>query len=356
MKVQTEILKEMVSKAEKASSNNKSIPITQLMCIRVVDNELTLITTDATNYLYVSREIDEDDFYVVVHVEQFSKLVSKLSSDTVELTLTDRSLEVKANGTYSIELPLDENGSPVVYLDPLAKFNDIDYDKSISKEAIDTILEYVKPSIETNDTSSETINYFSGKTVIATNQYKIAQYLDGEVLPDEYLISAELMDLLGLICEDSVQYMIDDDVIVAHSNDSTVYGILESIDEYPIDIVEKLLDEKFDSYCKLSRQELLNALERIALFIGKYDNKTIRLTFNKNGVNISNKSDKSVELVEYLESKKHKDFECLIDVELLMSQLKAYSSDNIELHYGKEHSIKLVAKDGVRQIIALNIQ
>ena len=47
-------LQEMVSRASKGVGNNKLIPITSLNCIEVKDNVLTLITTDATNYLYIT--------------------------------------------------------------------------------------------------------------------------------------------------------------------------------------------------------------------------------------------------------------------------------------------------------------
>lgn len=353
MKVNAKLLKEMVSKAEKASSNNKLIPITQLMCIKVSDNQLTLITTDATNYFYVSKELESDDFYAVIPVEQFSKLVSKITSDEVELILEERALVVKANGSYSIELPLDENGDTVVYTDPISEYDEIEYSESISCKDISTVLEYVQPSIATTDSQPVLTNYFAGESIIATNQYEVAQF-NSEIIGGEHLISADLMMLLGELDGESFTYALDDNVIIAHSNDCTIYGILDSIEDYPIDTLETLLNEKFQSSCKVPRQDVVNMLERIALFINKYDNKTIRLTFSKESLSASNKSNKSVESVDYSSCKKHKDFTCLIDVEMLLSQLKAYSNDVVEIHYGRENSIKLIADDNVRQIIALN--
>jgi hypothetical protein len=77
------------------------------------------------------------------------------------------------------------------------------------------------------------------------------------------------------------------------------------------------------------------------------------MSFNKSGIIVTNKSGKSVETIEYQSVKKHKDFDCIADIEFLMSQIKAYASDVIELHYGRENSIKLV--DGnITQIVALN--
>ena len=77
--IKTDIFKEIISRAIKGASQNKLIPLTSLMAIQLKDDQLTVITSDATNYLYINQDnIAGDDFYVVVQVEQFSKLISKL--------------------------------------------------------------------------------------------------------------------------------------------------------------------------------------------------------------------------------------------------------------------------------------
>ena len=52
--IKTTTLQEMIAKAIKGASNNKLIPLTSLMAIEVKDKVLTLTTTDATNYLYIT--------------------------------------------------------------------------------------------------------------------------------------------------------------------------------------------------------------------------------------------------------------------------------------------------------------
>ena len=49
-------LQDMVAKAMKGASNNKLIPLTNLMAIQLKDHKLTLITTDATNFLYIMED------------------------------------------------------------------------------------------------------------------------------------------------------------------------------------------------------------------------------------------------------------------------------------------------------------
>lgn len=350
--VNTQKLKDMVSKSIKGAGNNKLIPITQFIGITKVDNTLRLTTTDATNYLYVQDTIDEseEEFAVTVFVEQFSKIISKLTSENVSLVVKDNVLEVHGNGTYSIELPLDENGEIIKFPDPIANIKKADSKGSVSLADIKVILDSVKPSLST-DTNSDIVNYFIGDTALATDSYKIASF-NKKLLDGEYLIAPELLDLFSVVSTDKINYKIVGDSIVFEAGDVTIYGKLMN-EEYPVDVLEKLLSEKFPSVCKINKQDFLNLLDRISIFVSKYDDKAIRLYFEKDGITVSNKNRSSNEKIEYKDSKKHKDFDCVIDVEFLTTQIKAYASDVIEMHYGKENSIKLV--DGnITQIVALN--
>lgn len=351
--VNTQKLKDMVSKSIKGAGNNKLIPITQFIGITKVGNTLRLTTTDATNYLYIQETIDEseEEFAVTVFVEQFSKIISKLTSETVSLAVKDNVLEVHGNGTYSIELPLDENGEIIKFPDPIANIKKADSKGSVSLADIKVILDSVKPSLATDMSNSAIVNYFIGDTALATDSYKIASF-NKKVFDGEYLIAPELLDLFSVVSTDKINYKIVKDSIVFEAGDVTIYGKLMN-EEYPVDVLEKLLSEKFPSVCKINKQDFLNLLDRISIFVSKYDDKAIRLYFEKDGITVSNKNRSSNEKIEYKDSKKHKDFDCVIDVEFLTTQIKAYASDVIEMHYGKENSIKLV--DGnITQIVALN--
>ena len=86
MTITTSTMQNLVSKAMKGASNNKMIPLTGLMAIQLKDHLLTLITTDATNYLYVREDkVEGDDFYVVTQAEMFSKLIARLTCEKVSL-------------------------------------------------------------------------------------------------------------------------------------------------------------------------------------------------------------------------------------------------------------------------------
>jgi len=88
------------------------------------------------------------------------------------------------------------------------------------------------------------------------------------------------------------------------------------------------------------------------LFCSKYDNNGIDVKFREDSLVISSLKSSAVEEIEYTEFKNAEMFDMCIDVTLLLSHIKAYASDIVELHFGNPKCIKLV--DGsVTQIIAL---
>ena len=354
--INTQKLKDMISKSIVGAGNDKLIPITTFMGITKHNDNIMLTTTDATNYLYVTDVInnEQDDIQVTVFVDQFAKLISRMTSENVELEVVNDALHIVGNGDYMLELPLDENGELVTYPDPAVEVfgNSPDIDTySISLADVKTVLDTVRPSLSTDNTNFEITNYFVGNSVLATDSYKIASF-DINLLDAEYLVSPNMLDLFKVVSQETVYYKIKENSIWFTAGDIMIYGKLME-GAYPVDVLEKLLSEKFPSVCKINKSDFLSLLDRISLFVSKNDDKAIKMNFTKTGIEVTNKAGKSAEIIEYQSVKKHKDFSCIIDIEFLTTQIKAYASDVIELHYGRENSIKLV--DGnIIQIVALN--
>lgn len=352
--IKTDIFKELVSRSIKGASQNKLIPLTGLMAIQLKDNKVTLITTDASNYLYINQDnIVGDEFYVVVQVEQFSKLIGKMTCENITLEVNDGILNVKGNGEYKIELPLDEEGNTIQFPDPVADVKLKKKGTEIALATIKTILNSIKSALAVTMEVPVYTRYYMGQRVVATDTYKVSS-LDADVLKtDPLLISAETMNLLDVMTCEKIDFQKINDVLVFNTPDCVVYGhAMEGVDDYQIDAIGGLLEQEFDSKCKLEKSSFLSILDRIGLFVGQYDNKAIVLTFTETGVEISSKASTGVELLSYAESENFKPYTCNIDIEMLNTQLKANTGDVVQLQYGNDASIKIV--DGnITQIIAL---
>ena len=188
---------------------------------------------------------------------------------------------------------------------------------------------------------------------MATDTFKIAS-LGVDLLETPLLISNNTMNLLAIMEDETVNVEIGDNEIVFTDTNNMVYGqVMSGIEDYQINAINGLLDSEFDNMCKLSKQELLQVLDRLSLFVDVYDKNSITLDFTENDLLISSKRTNAVESIEYLNSEKKIDnFTCYIDIELFRTQVKAQVGDVVELWYGKENSIKLV-NDEITYIVAL---
>ena len=218
-------------------------------------------------------------------------------------------LHVKANGNQSIELPLDENGEPIKYPDPMASIDlSTAQEKIINRSTVEVILETVKPALAVTFENPCYTGYYVGDKIVATDTYKIASMdvdLFGKAV--SYLISPELMDLLAVMKDEKITVYLHDNDIVFSTTDCTLIGkVMEGIDEYAIDAISGLVDTEFDSYCKIPKSALLQLLDRLSLFIGTYDKNAVRLTFTNDGLQVESKASSGVEIIEYVDSKNFK--------------------------------------------------
>ena len=343
--LKTEKLKEMVSRAVKGVGNNKLIPLTSLMALEVKDNKLTLITTDATNYLYVVEDkVVADDFYVVVDADTFSKLISKMTCENVTLEVASGVwvLNVKGNGNYKIELPLDENGEPIKYPDPVENLDlSSASEKTINRTTVQVILDTIKPALAVTLENPCYTGYYVGNQVVATDTYKIAS-MDINLIGEKRLVSPEFMDLLSVVNAEKINVMYTDTDIVCSTPDCIVYGkFMEGIEDYAIDAIMVLVETEINSFCSIPKNAILQLLDRLSLFVGTYDKNAIHLTFTPNGLQVSSKAANGVEIIDYISSENFRDFTCTVDIQMLTQEIKAIQNDVVELYYGEDNAIKM---------------
>lgn len=354
LSIKTQTLQDLVAKSMHGASNNKMLPITGLMAIDLSEGKLTLTTTDGTNYLYVIEDkVVGENFYVVVQAEMFSKLVARMTCETVILENTDSCLIVSGNGKYKIELPLDEEGEPIVFPDPVQSmpFERVET-ADIHNTTVQLILNTAKASLADNIEVPCYTGYYIGDGVVATDTFKICG-IDINLWDTPALLSSELLDLVGLMTDENIEVVRGNSVITFSSDNMIVYGhLMDSIDDYQIGVIKTLLADEFTSKCKVSKNRLLQLLNRLSLFVSPYDKNAITLTFTNSGIQVDSKQSNSTELIEYMESENFAPFTCDINIEMLTSQVKACVADSVYIEYGKDNAIKL-SEGNVTQVIAL---
>ena len=354
--INTTELKEMVSKAEKGAGNNKLLPISCLIGIKC-DDKLTLTTTDGTNYLCVTKELSNpaEAFNVAVAVDRFSKLVARMTCEQVTIEVIDNYLQITGNGTYKIELPYDENGEVVKYKNPEDKIvnSTITETGSINTVIVKQTIASVKPALSVTSDVPCYMNYYVGDKIIGTDTYTIAD-LEYKVFDTPKLISAELMNLIGLTSAVQMDYTVyADNNIKFTADDCQVYGrCSDGIDEYAIGAIDNLLNQNLVSKCEISKDAILQLLDRLMLFVAPYDKNAVKLTFASDSLLVESLNSSGVEAIKYLTFSNHVQASYTIDIQILQAQIKASLGNNIEISWGSDSAIRLSSGKLV-QIIAL---
>ena len=348
----TEALKKMVSYAIQGAGFNKLLELSTLMGIRVADGELYLNTTDGTNNLSVSGKCVADDMDITVNAELFSKLIGKINSDTVDMEIIDNTLVVKGNGKYTLELVPDENGDLLSFPDKFPK--ETTEIGKISAGDLVVINNTVKASLS-QVAGSVYSSYYFGDIVASTDKAMMSIF-NHKVFDTPYLINKEFVDLMSMGLADVSLSKADNMLVADIETDGCSISICTTlptnISDFNIEGVNKFAALEVTSFCRFKKAQMLELLDRLALFVSKFDDGAIELHFAQDYIEVSSMASNGIESVDITEFKDAKDWTIKINIDRFRNQLKAYSSDMVDLYYGNEICVKLVDGD-ITQVIAL---
>lgn len=351
MKINTIKLQDMISRVIKGAGNNKLIPLTSMLKIEVKSGELLVTTTDMTNQLTIKSKIeDTEDFYTVVNADQFSRLVSKLTCEDILLNIVDNTLQVTGNGLYVIQIQFDETTGQVVRFPEINVTPKSTYNLKLT--TFKSISSVCKPALATTMEQPVYTNYYVSNSVIATDTYKINKF-NAAIFNAPVLLSAELVDLLDSFVDEDITVMLGDNQLQISSASAIITGNLPfGIEEFAITPITNILEQQFNSSVIINRLNLIEALDRVSLFVGTYDNRAVRLVFSENGISIESKASNAIESVKISKNENAIPFTCLVNIDMLVEQLKALTSECVTLYYGIDTAIKFV-DDNITQVISL---
>ena len=351
LKIKVAKLQEMLARASKGAANNKYLPLTNLLAVELKDSKLTITSTDGTNYLYVKEDVAGDDFYVCISADTFPKLIARFTCEDVTLDLKENYLEVVGNGKYKIDYQLDENGQMVKFPNPIS--DDINNKVgTISLNTIKSVLSSVRPSLANDNT--QYASYYVGKSITATDTFKISSMAVG-VFEIPKLIDSQTMDLLGTMIDENIDIYTNNDKKIMFTGDyGVVFGYTPSdIGTYRIDAILGLVNKDYPSKCKIAKNEILQVLDRISLFVDSLlDNDIINIAFENDGLSITSNKLNGAEKIPYITQENFKECSGTILLDRFATQIKAQSGDAVEIHFGDESTIKMV-DNNISMIVAL---
>lgn len=341
MKVKTSILKDML-RAANGVKPSKLLEITNYYELDFSVEGLSLRATDGINFITINYpEQCEEELTAIVKADQFSKLINKTTKDTVGLKLMDNYLEVKGNGTYKVEIVNDE-----VY--PTL---DIDVDKEFTATYTTLSNAITSGAKAKSNVATEGVLFsylLRDSDIVTADAIKVySTELDGEYLEDiELLIPPTLANLLQSIDVENINFMVDKDctTLRAIGQNVIITGALqEGAGEYP-DVLP-LLSSEYPYSCEVDVKEVLQALDRLNLFIGLYDKGIIDVVFSNTSMAVTTSS-KSVETIEYTKPiDLSESFIISVNSGYMRDLFSAVDEPNVTIEFGTDETIKLCTKD-----------
>ena len=361
MILRIEQLKEICSKLLFAIDNNSELKFAELLEIKTVDSGLDLIVTNREYIckIHVLTSVVEN-IHATIEAITFLKLVSQITTETVELKIENNSLIVIGNGIYTF---------PIVYEnDTLLELPDISIDVITSKFSVSA------------DTLSKIVNYNSKEITKSAVTHPVQKlfYIDKDgcitftsgacvtkfkLEKDiKFLLDLKTVKLLKLFNSESVNCIfghnaINDDitqsVISFYDNDITLTSILTNdnslINAVPADTIRNVAEDTYEYSVVFNKNLLLQTINRLILFAetanalqsyGVFEFRSdLAIIYDKDKIN-NEKVFYNNTTLNLLES-----YEATIDLVDLKIVLSSCKEDYITMNFGNHKSVVIQQLD-----------
>ena len=364
--LKTNIIKDLTSKINKGIEGEKTVRVSELLELQVINDKLILSVTNTQFYLSIelSNQVNSvDSLHVTIDADTFIKLVSKTTTDEIILDTKDGNLLYKGNGEYIFPLELDQNGEiktlPKIEINPQSTFD-------IMGDTLYSIYSFGSHEL-VNDVPVDAVQKYYYVDNLGAITYTESPYLNNFNLPVPFraLINDRLAQLFSLFRNKRVSVGISKEVndglyqnkisftcenlsLVSYLPDDSI------INKYPANECRQLQSNPYPGKVTINRALLADALDRLNIFSVKDGNvvlkKAGKINFTNDGLEIISIVDKNKEFIPYVNKDNYYSYSCYMNLSQLQRHAKANSEINIEVNYGNDLSI-MFTKDNYAQII-----
>lgn len=276
--IRSEDLKDVCSKILTAVDSTELSLVTETLELVASGDVLTVSVTNREYFAEVKLKLDDvNDFRATVNATLFLKLVSQITTDTIELSVVENTLVVKGNGTY--KLPLIFDGEDLLKL-PKIQIDNVTAEFPISADTLNSILQYNSKEL-TKGTISRPVQklYYVDELGAITftngacvNSFSLAK-------PIKVLFNNRLVKLFKLFKEGEVKFTLgydalSDEIIqtkVRFENASVAITAILSCDDtllgsVPVTAIRGRANAEYPHSVNLNKSALIQTINRLTLF------------------------------------------------------------------------------------------
>ena len=310
MIIDTQLLQEKCKKILDALGTKRGI-VADTLELEVANGSLYMNVTDKEYFVSVKLPIEDDSpFHAVVPASLFLNLITKTTTKTITMTTTERYLNIKGNGNYKLALIYD--GTSLVDL-PRINIENITNEFTIKNSILQSILKYNDKILYTSGCNFP-VFYVDNAGAVTVSRCACLNTFELEQ-PVSLILSQKLVKLFKLFKSEVVKFTMGmddrgDGVVqqkISFLDDSVMLSAYLNTDtklvkDFPVSAIRRRAEKPAPYSATISKDLLLEALDRLSLFKNKQDVDAVLMHFNVDGVSISDSQEENVEVVDFVDA------------------------------------------------------
>lgn len=356
LRLKTNVLKDMLNKAVKVCSFNKMLPLTGLVEIETSTDGLSLKTTDGITTMVITERIEGlEPARVTVDANIITALVNKITTEEIELIISDSSLTITGNGVYNLEIRVDESGE-IVKLPAINQELANSANKEFDFKGIVERLNICKSAIAGGEDGAELRNYYLKDMIFATDQLKVSAVSNiPSMVGEELFISGDLGKIIMELGFIKANYARNNEnlVIVGENFILSSVMLLDELNKFrdTLSGIQGLIGLDYTNKVVIKKNDLINLLDRLSIFVSEYDSNSIDLIFLPEHIKATNQKKTCDEIIAYEDAKLTNliEFQSILNIEHLKQLLAVLPNDTIEFQFDNSiPSLKIVDGDVIQ--------
>lgn len=368
MLLKTQDIQEVCQKILTAVDTTENTEITESLQIHVSDGVLKLDVTNREYFASVTLPVEtEEVFNATVNASLFLKLMSQITTTSVNFSIADTSLVIVANGTYKI--PLIYDGEELLKL-PEIVINNVTNEMDVDSNILLSILQY-----NSKELTKGIITRAVQKLFYVDEQGAIT-FTNGACVntfalekPIRVLLNNKLVKLFKLFKGDKVHLKLGYDPVGTSEEiiqtklsltapDVEITAILPCddtlLDSYPVSAIRGRALGEYNYSVVVDKDALISTINRLMVFnFGKSMFKPYgKFDFTEDSVEVSDVRTKNAEVVNYLNSASNlsEGYEAIFDFNDIKSTLEVCTDKYVTINFG-DHKALIIARGSVYNVI-----
>ena len=359
MIIRNEDLKEICNKILYAFDPTSS----DIVQIKGVDNYLHMSVGNGEYFVEVKLNMYEKvDFNATVNGDIFLKLISKITSDTVEFNTKDNFLIIKGDGSY--KLPLIYKNDKMLEVSKINISNVINNFK-ISSNILNSIYQYDDKDLKKFVVDNVQTLYYLDKD--GCIKFTSTAYVNSFSLPESVtlFLTKKVVKLFKLFnIDDEIDFTLGKDdnngfitnKLMLKSNNICIMTLLpledSLISRIPVNFIREKANHDYSYNVLINKSVILNAINRLSLFMSPeiLSNYNVIFKFNNDRIIIFDNSESNSEEIYLLDGSISFDDKIKLNILDFKSSLMNFKDDNITMSFD-DNSIVVLKNNYISLII-----